>query len=144
IVFVASADGQPRLWLRPLDSVTAQPLAGTENASLPFWSPDSRSIGFFDGTTLKRIDLAGGSPQTLTTAALSGGTWNKDGVILFAQGAASEIFRVPASGGKAVAVTKLDGQTSQRLPLFLPDGRQFLFYAYGTSERAGIYLSSLD
>src|SRR3989440_1614648 len=64
IVFVASGDGQSRLWLRPLDKVTAQPLAGTEGAGFPFWSPDSRSIGFFSGTQMKRIDLAGGSPQT--------------------------------------------------------------------------------
>ena len=66
IVFVASGGGQPRLWLRALDKLTAQPLTGTEGASYPFWSPDSKSIGFFDGTRLKRIDIGGGSPQTLT------------------------------------------------------------------------------
>src|SRR5947207_7420942 len=107
IVFVASGDGASRLWLRPLDKTTAQPLAGTEGASLPFWSPDSRSVGFFDGAKLKRIDLAGGSPQTVTNSTGRGGTWSPDGVILFSQNNGSPLFRVSASGGAAVAVTKL-------------------------------------
>src|SRR5207249_1620652 len=66
LVFVAAGDGPPRLWLRSLDAVDAQPLSGTENAAFPFWSPDSRSIGFFDDAKLKRLDVGGGSPQTLT------------------------------------------------------------------------------
>ena len=85
IVFVASGDGASRLWLRSLATTTAQPLAGTEGATDPFWSPDGRSIGFFAGGALKRLDLGGGAPQTLAPVTNGrGGTWNADGVIVFA------------------------------------------------------------
>jgi Tol biopolymer transport system component len=145
IVFVASGGGVSRLWLRFLVSTTAQPLAGTESAAYPFWSPDSRSVGFFADGKLKRFDIGGGTPQTLTTVTgPRGGTWNADGVILFTTTTASPLFRVPASGGQAVPVTKLDRQSSHRFPFFLPDGRQFLFLAQGTPETGGIYLGSLD
>jgi Tol biopolymer transport system component len=145
IVFVASGDGPPLLWLRRLDVTSAQPLAATEGASSPFWSPDSRSVGFFAGGKLKRMDIGGGSPQTLADAYNSGGTWGPDGTILFARQAyASPLSRIPASGGEPVAVTKLDKQNSHRFPQFLPGGRQFLFYAQGTSETTGIYVGSLD
>jgi eukaryotic-like serine/threonine-protein kinase len=143
-VFVASGDGASRLWLRPLDKRAAQPLTGTEGASFPFWSPDSRSIGFFADRKMKRIDIAGGSPQTLTDAYNSGGTWSPDGLILFAQNGNGPLFRISVSGGAAVAVTKLEKQTAHRFPQFLPGGRQFLFYAQGTPETQGIYLGSLD
>ena len=89
IVFVASGDGASRLWVRPLDTTAAQPLAGTDGASYPFWSPDSRSIGFFADGQLKRLDLAGGAPQTLAPAQVArGGTWSADGVILSSHPAA--------------------------------------------------------
>ena len=85
IVFVASGDGTSRLWLRSLATTTAQPLPSTEGATAPFWSPDSRAIGFFAGGGLKRLDLGGGAPQTLARViGGQGGTWNADGVILFA------------------------------------------------------------
>ncbi len=142
IVFVASGDGASRLWLRSLASTTAQSLTGTEGAAYPFWSPDSRSIGFFADGKLKRFDIGGGAPQILATAAPRGGTWNAAGVILFAPTTTGPLFRVPASGGPAIAVTKLDGQRSHRFPVFLPGGRQFLFLAY--PETAGIYVGSLD
>jgi Tol biopolymer transport system component len=74
MVFVASGDGQARLWLRRLDATAAQALAGTEGASYPFWSPDSRSVGFFADGKLKRLDIGGGSPQTLASAANRGGS----------------------------------------------------------------------
>ena len=145
IVFVASGDGASRLWLRSLASTTAQSLAGTEGAANPFWSPDSRSVGFFADSKLKQIDAGGGAPQTLAaTTANRGGTWNADGIILFTPNVYSPLFRVSASGGEAVAVTKLDRQRTHRFPFFLPDSRQFLFYASGTPETAGIYLGSLD
>ena len=141
---MASGDGASRLWLRSLASTTAQPLAGTEGAVYPFWSPDSRSVGFFADGKLKRLDIGGGAPQTLATAFPCGGTWNADGVILFTTTTVGPLFRVPATGGEAVAVTKLDRQSNHRFPSFLPDGRQFLFYARGTPETGGIYLGSLD
>ena len=145
IVFVASGDGASRLWLRSLASTSAQPLSGTEGSTLPFWSPDSKSVGFFGAGNLKRLDLGGGAPQTLTAAAQGrGGTWNADGVILFSPSTTGPLFRISASGGQAAAVTKLDQQPSHRHPFFLPDGRQFLFYASGTGDTSGIYLGSLD
>ena len=144
IVFVASGDGASRLWHRRLDTTSAQPLAGTEGASNPFWSPDNRSVGFFADSKLKRIDIGGGSPQTLTDASNRGGTWSSDGTILFTQNTVSPLSRISASGGQHVDVTKLDKQNSHRFPQFLPGGRQFLFYAQGSPETAGIYLGSLD
>ena len=144
IVFVASGDGPSRLWLRRLDTIATKPLAGTEGATYPFWSPDSRSVGFFAGGNLKRVDIGGGSPQTLTASLGRGGTWSPDAIILFASTAASPLSRISASGGESVAVTKLDKQSSHRFPQFLPDGRQFLFYAQATPEPSGVYLGSLD
>ena len=144
IVFVASGDGPSRLWLRRLDSTETKPLSGTEGATYPFWSPDSRSVGFFSGGSLKRVDIGGGSPQTLTASSGRGGTWSPDATILFGLTAASPLSRIPASGGELVAVTKLGKQSSHRFPQFLPGGRQFLFYAQATPETSGVYLGSLD
>ena len=146
VVFVASGDGASRLWLRSLATTTAQPLAGTDGAQFPFWSPDGRSIGFFANSQLKRIDLNGGPPQTLASASGNprGGSWNADGVILFAPSNGGPLFRVPASGGAPVAVNTPDQQPRHRFPSFLPDGRHFLFYALGTPDTAGIYLGTLD
>jgi serine/threonine protein kinase len=143
LVFVASGDGPSRLWLRPLDSVSAQPLAGTEGGEYPFWSPDSRSIGFFAAAKLKRLDIAGGVPQILADAASGrGAAWAADGTILFAPSNASPLWRVPASGGQATVVTKVP-RGSHRLPQFLPDGRHYLFFAQDPDSQ-GIYLGSLD
>ncbi len=147
IVFVASGDGPQRLWLRALDKTEAQPMAGTDGADYPFWSADSRSIGFFATGKLKRIDIAGGPPQALAdTGGLHGGAWNADGTILFNASVSGPLSRIAASGGEPVAVTRLDSprQTDHRFPQFLPDGRHFLFHALGTPEAAGIYLGSLD
>jgi Tol biopolymer transport system component len=147
IVFAAAGDGPQRLWLRALDSTEAQPMAGTEGADYSFWSPESRSIGFFAGGKLKRVDIAGGPPQVIADAPLGrGGTWNADGTILFAPTSTSPLSRVAAAGGEAVAATRLDPprQTGHVFPRFLPDGRHFLFYAVGSPETAGVYLGSLD
>jgi eukaryotic-like serine/threonine-protein kinase len=151
LVFVASRGGISVLWVRTLDSeATAQPVVGTEGASYPFWSPDSRSVGFFADGKLKRVDIAGGSPRTLAEAALGrGGTWSPDGLILFAPEGAGPLYRVPASGGKPVEATKVHPPEvgSHRFPNFLPfeSGRhQFLFYGHGTPEGDGIYLGSMD
>ena len=145
IVFVAKSDGPPRLWLRSLAKAAAQPLAGTEGATLPFWSPDSRSIGFFVQNSLKRLDLDGGHPQTLAPAiGTKPGSWSSKGVILFSVGPLEPIFRVAASGG-ATTVLPLLGKnaTGNEFPLFLPDGRHFVFTSVSQTD-AGTYLGSLD
>jgi Tol biopolymer transport system component len=150
IVFVASGDGASRLWLRSLATTTAQPLQGTEEAASPFWSPDGRSVGFFAGGALKRLDVrgsgAGGAPQTLAPATNgSGGTWSADGVILFAPTLTNPVMRVSATGGAATAVTMLGpSQRGHVAPYFLPDGRRFLFYVNGSPDVLGIYLGALD
>jgi eukaryotic-like serine/threonine-protein kinase len=146
IVFVASGDGASRVWLRALASTTAQPLAGTEGATYPFWSPDSRSIGFFAGGAIKRLDLGGGTPQTLAPAPTgTGGTWNAAGVILFAPNLGSgPLMRVSAAGGAAVPVTTITAnQDGHIAPFFLPDGHRFLFGALGATDTRGIYLGDL-
>ncbi len=145
IVFVASGDGASRLWLRSLASTTAQPLAGTEGATDPFWSPDSRSIGFFADGALKRLDLGGGAPYNLAPAPVEeGGTWNTAGVILFGPHAGIPLMRVSATGGAARAVTTLQaGQSAHVAPFFLPDGHHFLFGVLGSSDAAGTYLGDL-
>ncbi len=145
IVYEANSDG-PRLWLRTLSSTSARPLPGTDGASYPFWSPDSRSVGFFADGKLKRTNIDGGYVQTLSAATTGhGGTWNRDGTILFAPSTNNRpIYRIPAGGGEPVAVTKLDPprQGGHNSPEFLPDGNHFLFYASG--ELPGIYVGQLD
>jgi serine/threonine protein kinase len=153
VVFAGSNQGRTQLFLRALDSVNAQPLPGTEGARYPFWSPNSRSIGFFApgriGNVLKRIDVPGGPVQELTSAgAGSGGTWNQDDVILFTRSPIStRILRVAAGGGPVVQVTQLDSPRAARhvFPYFLPDGRHFLFYALGGGpEVQGVYWGDLE
>jgi len=146
LAFVASGDGLPRLWVRALEAVAAQPLAGTENAEFPFWSPDSRSIGFFADGKLKRVDVAGGPPpQVLAEASGAGGAWNPDGTILFAAAFRGPLWRVSDRGGEPRVVTRIgEGQDGHRSPFFLPDSRRFLFFATGGAEAQGIYLGSLD
>ena len=136
------ADGKWQLRMRPLDSLIARPLEGTEGAIYPFWSPDSKSIGFFAEGKLKRIDIAGGPAQTLANAREPrGGAWGPDGAILFAPALYGGLYRVPATGGEAMPQTQLEpGQRSHRFPSFLPDGRHFLFF----TTNAGAYVGSLD
>jgi Tol biopolymer transport system component len=122
------ANGQRSLWLRRLDGSTIDPVPLTQGAFEPFWSPDSRSIGFFADGKLKRIDVGGGPPQVLCDASPFGGTWSRDGVILF--GGDGPIRRVSAGGGQPTAITKLDPEEEgHRWPAFLPDGKHFLFLA---------------
>jgi len=146
IVFAATSGGS-RLWVRSLDSASARQLAGTDNASFPFWSPDSRSIGFFADGKMKRIDIDGGSLQVLANAvAPHSGTWNRDGVILFAFGAIKPIFSISATGGASTAVTRLQASQlrSHGFPQFLPDGRHFLYHVSGSPEARGVYIGQLD
>ena len=147
LVFQATVDGKNQLWLRPLDSETARPLAGTEGGSFPFWSPNNDSVAFFAGGQLKRIDVATGFVQNLAEAPLNtrGGSWNAAGTILFTRSSTEPLFRVPASGGKAVAATEVTApHLGHRYPQFLPDGQHFLFFAFGPPESQGIYAGSLD
>ena len=157
LVFTAiGQEGRVMLWVRSLDGLTAQPLTGTEGAFFPFWSPDSTTIAFFAGGTLKKIDVGGGSPITLCdtprpSTLAAGGTWNRDGVILFAQ-ATVPIYRVSAMGGTPAPATTLDaqaGETQHWAPFFLPDGRHFLYFAVGSQaggpdDPNGVYVASTE
>ena len=148
IAFIANRDGAPALWVRSLDALESRALPGTDGASFPFWSPDGRSIGFFADNRLKRIDVAGGTPLVVTDAPNArGGTWNADGVILFAPGVNAPIMRVSTSGGPTQAVTQVNTGSgpAHRWPQFLPDGKRFLFSStLGTADTNGVYLGSLD
>jgi Tol biopolymer transport system component len=133
LAFAASgADGRPRLWVQSLDSPVAQPLTGTDNGAFPFWSPDGGQLGFFADTKLKRIDIANGTVSTVCDARGSGGTWNRDGTIVFAPSFNTGLYRVSAGGGSPTPVTTLDEQRrdrTHRWPAFLPNGRRFIFAA---------------
>jgi len=152
LAFVASSAGKDLIWLRSLDSLSAQPLSGTDGVFAPsgiFWSPDSHSIGFFAVGKLKRIEISGGPPQTVCDAPdARGGTWSREGVILFnPAGSNQSLYRVSAAGGDPTQVTTLDKsqyETSHRWPYFLPDGRHFLYFARARIEHTGVYLGSLD
>jgi Tol biopolymer transport system component len=144
VVFQAG-QGQPRLWLRPLASEESRPLTGTEGAIMPFWSPDSRSIGFFADGILKRIDLDGGFVRTLASAPQARrGAWNRDGTILFSAGSVGPLYSIASDGGAVKQVTNLlPGQTHHRWPQFLPDGQRFLFLTLGNPDVRGVYMGSL-
>lgn len=141
--------GEGVLHVRSLGSTDAEELAGTENATLPFWSPDSRSIGFFSDGKLRVTSLGGGIPKDLCDVeSPKGGTWNQDDVILFAQTNWGGLFRISASGGEPRPVTHLDdslGEWTHRFPQFLPDGKHF-FYWIGSAQEGhqGEFVGSLD
>ena len=149
LVISATVNGKVQLWLRAMNGLQAQPIPLTEDARFPFWSPDSRFIGFFASGKLKKIPAGGGPPQSLCDVPTSrGGSWNRDNVIVFSPGNSGiSIQRVSAAGGVPVDVTRTKG--NQRLPVFLPDGRHFLYLKRdavandGTNDN-GIYVSSLD
>jgi len=146
IVFAGTFEGRSRLWLRTLNSVSANPIAGTDGGYYPFWSPDSQSIGFFADGKLKRMDIKTGSVQILASATAGrGGAWNREGTILFAP-QAGPIFRIPAGGGDPVQVTqRLWPAGSHRFPQFLPGGRHFIYYSSPTTQvRSGIYVGQID
>jgi Tol biopolymer transport system component len=144
IAFVATAEGRSLLWLRSLASGSAQALTGTDGAEAPFWSPDGRSVGFFAGDKIKRLEVDGGSVQTLAYApSARNGTWSRDNVILFAS-RGRPIARIPASGGDPAALSGLTRQGSVFSPQFLPDGRHFLYYVRGTPDVRGVYVGQLD
>ncbi len=152
IAFAASdADGKTALWIRPMNSLEARRLADTNGAVFPFWSPDSRSLGFFADGKLKTIDLSDGSVQAIADAQLGrGGAWGSGGVILFSPNPTAPLLRISSSGGTPSPVTTIDPAqfTSHRWPFFLPDGRHFLYLAINhdpsKNSMNSLYFASLD
>jgi eukaryotic-like serine/threonine-protein kinase len=141
------------IWIYELGSLGARSLPDTQDATYPFWSPDGLSLAFFADGKLKKLDMPGAQVQTLCDAPSGrGGTWNKDGVIVFAPDArqGGELYRVSAAGGIAKSISSLDtnrGEQSHRWPMFLPDGRHFLYFAANFSGQDGvdaIFVGSLD
>lgn len=156
IAFRATGEaGVGRIFTRRLDQADAQPVAGTDNATLPFWSPDSRSLGFFKEGVLFRIDLDGNAPRRLCEVPggvglsfpVSSGTWGTSGTIVFASRGAG-LFRVSDSGGTPTPVTSLDAANKEVMhasPFFLPDGRRVLFLALAAGQTRGvIWAVSID
>jgi Tol biopolymer transport system component len=145
-------DGMPLLWVRDLASGESQPMPGTEDAAMPFWSPDSRDLGFFAGVTLKRVSAAGGPVRVVTdnvgTFGGAGAAWGADGTIAFSGGLG--LLRVQADGGAVTGLTKTPSEDwAHEWPSFLPDGRRFVFTAKlwtrtAEASEQGIYLGSLD
>ena len=145
---VTDENGKAMLCVRSLDSLVAQRLPGTEGASCPFWSPDSRALGFFADGKLKIIDASGG-PATVLAEAPSGdgGSWNRNGTILFVPDSTKGLYQVPAAGGNPVLVMAVDTSkfTDINNPRFLPDGKHFLYRAFGGNPALeGTYFASLD
>ncbi len=149
---VKGPEGKTLLWLRPLGNLTARPIPGTEGATYPFWSPDSRFIAFFADGKLRKVDVSGSPPLDLCDAPNGrSGSWNRDGVLLFSPDTTTGLYRVPAAGGAPTVATKLDaarGETTHRWATFLPDGKHFLYMAgsHGQgmkSESNAIYVGAL-
>jgi serine/threonine protein kinase len=145
------ADGQDHLWIRSMDSVEPRPLAGTEGAVSPFWSPDSRFIAFGVGNKLKRTDVLGGPVQTVCELQVPAGVgfWGPDGIMLVGnRGVGPGLWRVSATGGVASLVTKVDTSRQERahgFPILLPDGKHFLYTRLSSvAENGGIFLGTLD
>ena len=148
LTFVArGSNGKDMLWIRSFDSLPPRSLAGTEGALFPFWSPDSRWIGFFTNrSTLQKIDITGGPPISVASAlAGDGGTWNRDGVILFSAGATRLLYQVSAAGGEVVPLTRGEKSvTVGRLsPHFLPDGKHYLYEGSQVGAGRAVYVSSV-
>jgi serine/threonine protein kinase len=137
------------LYVRPLKSLTAVPLAGTDDAIYPFWSPDGREIGFFAAGKLKKINADGGPPQNLCDSVGGrGGAWSKYGLIVFTPSSNQRLFSVSAAGGTPEAASKLDvskAENSHRWPSFLPDGKHFLYWARSSrgAESTVLYVGEL-
>jgi Tol biopolymer transport system component len=149
LAFVATdASGRRELWMRWFRSTSAQKLPDTDGAQFPFWSPDGRAIAFFAQGKLKKVAIAGGPAMTLTDAAdPQGGTWNHEGVILFAPAEGLGLHRVADTGGVATAVTAVEAGVQVRRhswPQFLPDGRHFIYWARGRPEPGSFYIGTLD
>jgi Tol biopolymer transport system component len=141
LAFVAAdSSGTSRIWIRPLDALEAHPLPGTEGAGRPFWSPDSRDLAYISTGRLRKVPITGGPPITLAeTPNAFDGSWGRSGVILFDGGASDSIRGVSANGGEPRGYAHLDRprELSHGWPYFLPDGRHFLYVAYGGAQSVG-------
>jgi Tol biopolymer transport system component len=153
LAFVARTEvGRNVLFVRSLDGLEPRPLPGTEGATRPFWSPDGQQLGFFADQKLKKVALSGGLPIPLASAEdARGGTWNRDGVIVFSPGFAGPLYQVSSAGGQPRPVTKLDtsrSETTHRYPYFLPDGEHFIYLARsdftGSGNEPVISVASLE
>jgi Tol biopolymer transport system component/predicted Ser/Thr protein kinase len=145
VAIAAIVNGKRQLWLRALDALQAQPMPDSDDAAFPFWSPDSQHIGFFAQDKLKKIAASGGPAQVLCSVVDGrGGSWSRDDVIVFGGRGGNAIQWVAARGGVPTDVTRPIGLS--RFPVFLPDGRHFLYLISSLSrgEESGVYLSSLD
>jgi Tol biopolymer transport system component len=146
----ANAQGQRSIWLRQMGSLDAHPLAGTEGASFGFWSPDSRYLAFFAGGKLLKVDVSGGPPIALaSTLPGLGGTWSRDGLIVFGGYITlAQIRSVPAAGGEVkplLSPDKTHQESNMVWPSFLPDGRHFLYYSTNNdTAKSGIRIGSID
>ena len=149
----AGAGNQDVLRIRDLDTLEWRQLPGTQGGGSPFWSPDSRFLAFGAGNQLKKIDVAGGPPQTLCTVptdAAGSGTWNRDGVIVFGStggGSGGPLWKISQEGGAATAITEVDasrGESYHSLPSFMPDGKHFIYFRSGAPEVEGVYAGSLN
>src|SRR5262249_1364751 len=138
----AQRGGKSGLWVRPMDEIAAQKVAGTEGASYPFWSPDGRSLGFFADGQLKRVAAGGGTAQSLCEAQDGrGASWSGGGTIVFPPSPFGGLFRVSESGGPPVAVTTAESKdATHRNPHFLPDGRRVLFLSGSTFQKGELHV----
>jgi Tol biopolymer transport system component len=158
LAFTLAKDRKLSIWIRPIASETPVRLENTDRGAMPFWSPDSKQIGYFASTDptqgvqtwqIKRIPAGGGLPEVVCASKgnADGASWNRDGVILFASGN-SPLYRVPATGGEPKPVTALDtarGETSHSMPEFLSDGRHFIFWSNNRDpEKRAIWVGALD
>ena len=149
VAFLGGTISDSHLWVRRLDSLTAQKIEGSDTAQVPFWSPDSKRIGFFTNSQIKSVAIAGGRPEVLADAPNGrGATWNTNNVVLFAPDATGPILRVSGSGGTATPATTLDKtrtESGHRFPQFLPDGDHFLYAVVpGKNGKFDIFVGSLS
>jgi Tol biopolymer transport system component len=146
IIYVAPFQDRPHLWLRDLGSTIAVPLAGTEDAHLPFWSPDGFSVAYFTRGTLKAFDLIGKSQRTIAGAQADGlgGSWNRGDIVLYAPTGVGPLMRISAKGGAPAFATRLRPQERAHVfPVFLPDDTHFLYYAVGPPDIQGVYVGQI-
>ena len=153
VVFGVMRKTRSSLWIRPFDDFVSRPLENTEGAVHPFWSPDSRHVGFFADGQLKRIEISTERVQTITESGGSrGGSWNSEGKILFVPNANTGVHLVHEGGGEVTVLTEPDPQvpdSSHRWPHFLPDGRHFLFVSWtndlvAREQHGGLFVADLD